>query len=96
MNIIIKGEFNINATRLSSILYIIAALLVFIPISIVLVMEITFSAIVSKILISTTLTLIILGKILTIIKKGKNDHSIPKDIGIVIGLLIVLISRLLR
>lgn len=96
MNIIIKGEFNINATRLSSILYIIAALLVFIPISIVLVMEITFSDIVSKILISTTLTLIILGKILTIIKKGKNDHSIPKDIGIVIGLLIVLISRLLR
>lgn len=68
----------------------------FIPISIVLATEITFSAIVSKILISTALAFIILGKIITVIKKGKNHHSIPKDIGIVIGLVIVLISRLLR
>lgn len=91
-----REKFNINTNRSSSILYIIAALLVFIPISIVLVTEITFSAIVSKIHISIALVFIILGKILTIIKKGKNDHSIPKDIGIVIGVLIVLISRLLR
>ncbi|GAA0730444.1 hypothetical protein GCM10008905_31760 [Clostridium malenominatum] len=81
---------------MSSILYIIAALLVFIPTSIVLVTEFTFSSFFSKIFLSAALTLIIVGKILTIIKKSKNDKSIPKDVGIIIGLLIVLVSKLLR
>lgn len=77
-------------------MYIIASLLVFIPIAIVFVTETGFNSFVSKIIISTAVTLIILGKILTVIKKGKKDSSIPKDIGIIIGLLIVLISKVLR
>jgi len=61
-----------------------------------LVTEITFSSFFSKIVISTALILIIVGKVVTIIKKGKKDKSISKDIGIIIGTLIVLVSKLLK
>ncbi|WP_048571013.1 hypothetical protein [Clostridium cylindrosporum] len=59
-------------------------------------MEITFSSFWSKLIISTALTLVIVGKIVTIIKKSKSDRNISKDVGIIIGLLIVLVSRLLK
>lgn len=91
-----KEAVKITTNKLSFILYVVAALLILIPISIVLVTEITFSSYFSKVTISTALACIIVGRILTLIKKDRKDKTLPIDIGIVMGLLIVLVSRLLK
>lgn len=82
--------------NLSRILYLIASLIICIPISIVLITYIPFSASFSKISIGIALILVITGKIFTLIKKEKEDKSIPIDIGIIIGILIVFISHLAK
>nr|WP_246879848.1 histidine kinase [Bacillus suaedae] len=75
-------------------LYLSAALLIFIPISIVLMSDtITFSSTFSKIVISTGIILVIFGKVLSLLEKRKENKSFSTDIGIITGLLIALVAR---
>lgn len=94
------GELNsvigIRTYRLSSILYLIAALLVSIPLAIVLITGLIINSVFSKIILFSALAFIIVGKILTTIKKNEKEKNNPKDIGIIIGFLILLISRALK
>lgn len=85
----------LKTSNLNCILYLIGILIIIIPIGIVFVTEITFSSFLSKILLCSSLAFIIVGKILTANKKNKGDKSIPGDIGVIIGLLIVLVSTAL-
>lgn len=86
----------IKSGKLNFILYLMALLIVLIPICIVFVTNVPFSATFSKISISTSLFLVITGKVLTLLKRDKGDKNIPTDIGIIIGLLIVFISNILK
>lgn len=95
----LKELFNINISKFSSILYLIATLIIIIPISIVLVAEVSFSPMFSKISLSIALTCIIIGKILTLLKKvkiNKKDKSIPMNVGAIIGLLIVFLTNIFK
>ncbi|WP_234123513.1 hypothetical protein [Clostridium hydrogenum] len=82
--------------NLNLILYVIALLIVLIPISIILVTDVPFSSSFSKTSISTALGFVISGKLLALLKKNKGDKSISLDIGIILGILIVFISNLLK
>ena len=95
----LKELFNINISKFSSILYLIATLIIIIPISIVLVAEVRFSPMFSKMFLSTAVICIIIGKILTVLKKvkiNKKDKSIPMNVGAIIGLLIVFLTNILK
>lgn len=82
--------------KLQSVLYIIASLLIIIPIIIVLTTEHAFSALYSHILLGTAFIFIIAGRVITIIKIIKVEHIIPwNKIGFTLGILITLIWRLL-
>jgi|GEM_PF-1003588 len=79
------------------ILYLAAALVVFIPILIVTFTDNPFNPIYSKVYISSALTFIILGKVLTAYKKTIENRTLPwATIGTITGFLIVLIWGVLR
>ncbi|MDV4152717.1 hypothetical protein R0131_17960 [Clostridium sp. AL.422] len=80
--------------KLTTILYYIAVLIIIIPVSIVLVRDITVSSTFSKIIIGTAGAFIIIGKLLVIINKKKEEKNISVDIGILTGIIIALIGYL--
>lgn len=82
--------------NLNLILYLIASLIVLIPATIVLITNVPFSSAFSKTSIGIALLLIIIGKVLALLKKDKGDKSIPVDIGIIIGFLIVFLTHVLK
>ncbi|WP_138204104.1 histidine kinase [Haloimpatiens lingqiaonensis] len=77
--------------NLNWILYLIASLVILIPIAIVFITGNPFSSSFSKISIGIAFIFVILGKFFALLKKEKGDKSIPIDIGIIIGLLIAFI-----
>lgn len=77
--------------NLNWILYLIASLVILIPIAIVLITDNPFSLSFSKISIGIAFVFVILGKFFALLKKEKVDKSIPIDIGIIIGILIAFI-----
>lgn len=80
--------------KLKWFMYFSAALLIFIPTSVVLMSDdVTFSSLFSNVVISTAIVLVILGIMVTIFEKKKANKSFAPDIGAVIGLLIVLFIR---
>ncbi|MFD2043423.1 histidine kinase [Ornithinibacillus salinisoli] len=84
-----------KVSKLNFILYVIVALLVLVPIFIMLVSDVTFSESLRDTVVGSALALIIVGKVLTIIEKKKEKKRIAGDIGIVIGIFIVLLFRIL-
>lgn len=86
----------IKSGNLSWGLYLIASLIILIPVSIVLVTDVPFSSAFSKTSISVAIIFVMIGKTLTILNKKKGDKSIPVDIGILIGMLITLVSHVLK
>lgn len=81
---------------LNWILYLIASLVILIPIAIVFITDNPFSSSFSKISIGIAFIFVILGKLFALLKKEKGDKSIPIDIGIIIGILIAFISHVLK
>ena len=80
--------------KLKLFLYLSAVLLMGIPTSIVLISEdVTFSSKFSNTIISTALGLVIIGKSITLYQKRKDNKSFAPDIGVIIGLAIVLVTR---
>lgn len=94
--LIYKKVININTNKLSLILYIMAALIIIIPASYVIITDIPFSSSFSKISIGVANVLVISGKLSTIFKKKKGDKSIPLDLGVIMGLLIAFIFHLIK
>lgn len=82
--------------NLNLVLYLIALLIVLIPISIVLFTDVPFSSSFSKISIGIELVFLIIGKLITESKKDKGDKSIPVDIGIIIGISITFIYHIFK
>lgn len=83
--------------KLSLILYMIAAFIVLIPITIVLLTGIGFNSSYSKVFVNTAVSLIIAGRIFAVIRKAREDKVVPwAGIGGIIGLLIVLIWDIIR
>jgi hypothetical protein len=74
-------------------LYLIAVLLIMIPLVTVLITDVPFSSFFSHIVLSTAISLVIIGKLITIFEKRKENHSFVPDVGVVIGLFIVLVTR---
>ncbi|MBM4763718.1 histidine kinase [Bacillus sp. B15-48] len=80
--------------KLKWFLYLSAVLLVGVPMSIVLMSDdVTFSSTFSHSIISTAFVLVILGKMITVQEKRKDNKRFASDIGIMIGLSIVLVTR---
>ena len=81
--------------KLKWFLYFIAIMCLFIPISIVLMSDnVTYSSTFSNVVITMALVLVILGKMIDIYEKKKESKSYATDIGIIIGLSIVLVIRI--
>lgn len=81
--------------KLKWFLYFIAIMCLFIPISIVLMSDnVTYSSTFSNVVITMALVLVILGKMIDIYEKKKESKSYTTDIGIIIGLSIVLVIRI--
>ncbi|WP_239094247.1 histidine kinase [Bacillus sp. B15-48] len=55
--------------------------------------DVTFSSTFSHSIISTAFVLVILGKMITVQEKRKDNKRFASDIGIMIGLSIVLVTR---
>jgi predicted tellurium resistance membrane protein TerC len=80
--------------KLKWLFYLIAFMLISIPTSIVLMDDdVTFSSTFSNTVISTAIVLVILGKLINVYKKRKENKSFVSDIGIIIGITIVLITN---
>ncbi|AJA46997.1 hypothetical protein CPAST_c08970 [Clostridium pasteurianum DSM 525 = ATCC 6013] len=84
----------IKTGNISSLLYLMALLIILIPITIVFVTDVPFSSTFSKISINTAFAFVMAGKILTLIKKKKTDKNIFVDIGILIGIFMAFIFNL--
>ncbi|MHC1685779.1 MAG: hypothetical protein AB6733_23095 [Clostridiaceae bacterium] len=82
--------------KLIQILYLLSALVILIPISIVIITDTPFSSSLSKMSITIAFVFLIIPNVLTIIKKKKEDKDIKMDIGLTIGILIAFISHLLK
>jgi hypothetical protein len=85
----------IKTGHLNLILYLIASLIILIPMAIVFVTNVPFSASFSKIFTSVSFVLVIMGKFFTLLKKDKGDKSKHVDIGIIVGFLIAFIFHVL-
>ncbi len=72
---------------LTRILYILASLIILIPICVVLIANITLSSLFSSISISTAFILILMGKVLSILKSKFENKNISIDISVLIGIL---------
>ncbi len=86
----------LKLSYLNLILYIIAAIIIILPISIVMVSDITLSETFSKVLISISFIFISAGKFITFFKKNKGDKTKINDLAVIVGFLIVFISYLLK
>lgn len=86
----------LKLSYLNLILYLIAAIIIILPISIVMVSDITLSETFSKVLISISFIFIAVGKFITFFKKNKGDKTKINDLAVIVGFLIVLISYLLK
>lgn len=75
--------------------YLCAVLLIVIPTSIVLMTNVPFSSTFSHLVISAALILIILGKLITVIEKRNIGEKIAPELGVIMGLSIVLILKLI-
>jgi len=85
------------AVKFRLIFYLMAVLIVFVPIFIVLVTDNAFNSFYSKIFVSTAITFVIIGRILTSYKKTIENGTIHwASIGSIIGLLIVLVWDVLK
>lgn len=76
-------------------LYINAVLLIAIPIMIVLLFNVSFSAIVSHFIISFAILCVIVGKGVTVNLKRQKNINYVTDVGVIIGLFLVFIITLL-
>ena len=74
-------------------LYVIAALLIFIPTWFALRNEIIYSSSFITMVIDAVLLLFIIGKLVTIREKKRENQPIARDVGIVLGLLALFIVR---
>ena len=81
--------------KLTTILYYLAVLIIIIPVIIVFVTDTPFNSYFSKIVIGTAGIFIIIGKLFVIINKKKENKSISGDIGILTGITLALIERIL-
>lgn len=86
----------IKTGNISRLLYLVALLIILIPITIVFVTDVPFSSTFSKISVNAAFVFVIVGKILTLIKKKKTDKNISVDVGILIGILIAFINHVLK
>jgi hypothetical protein len=86
----------LKLSYLNLILYLIAAIIIILPISIVMVSDITLSKTFSKELISISFIFISAGKFITFFKKNKGDKTKINDLAVIVGFLIVFISYLLK
>lgn len=86
----------IKTGKLSRVLYLIASLIILIPISIVLITDVPFSSAFTNISIGISYIFVIIGKTLTILNKKKGDKDLPVDIGILIGILTAFIQFILK
>jgi cation transport ATPase len=86
----------IKNTNLNWILYLIASLIVLIPIFIVLITDVPFSSSFSQISTSMAFVFVIAGKLITAFKKKLKDENISVDISIIIGILIAFISKVIK
>lgn len=84
---------DINMGKWKFFLYLIAVLLIIIPLVTVLITDVPFSSIFSHIVLSSAISLVIIGKLITIFERRKENHSFAPDLGVVIGLFIVLVIR---
>lgn len=101
-----KRGFNIKNSKLKLyeiavkwrlIFYLIAASIVLIPISIVLITDNTFKLFSSEVIVNTALLFIIIGKILTAYKENIENGCINwGSIGVITGLLIVFVRNALK
>lgn len=92
----IRGGDGFRMEKWKWCLYLTALLLIGIPITIVLLSDaITFSSSFSNTVTSTAIILFIFGKMITVHKKRKENKSYASDIGIIIGISIVLVARVL-
>ncbi|MDX5473924.1 MAG: histidine kinase [Bacillaceae bacterium] len=81
--------------KLKWLLYLLAVTFLSIPTAIVLMQDdITYSTTLISIFITAALVLAILGKMIDIYEKRIENKSVASDIGIIIGLLIVLVTRI--
>ncbi len=87
-------KFILEALGYKKWLYLIAFLIIFIPICITMVSDIVFSHTFSKITLSISIILIIIGKSLTSYSRNKGDKRLHTDIGFIIALLIILLSNI--
>ncbi|GKX66747.1 hypothetical protein [Inconstantimicrobium mannanitabidum] len=86
----------VKTGKLSLILYLIASLIILIPISIALIADIHFSSNFSRASIGVAFVFVLVGKLLSLIKKKKGDKSIPADVGLIIGITIAFIAYILK
>jgi len=86
----------LKLSYLNLVLYLIAAIIIILPISIVMVTDITLSDTFSKVLISISFIFISVGKFITFFKKNKGDKTKINDLAVIVGFLIVFISYLLK
>lgn len=89
-------KFILEALAYKKWLYIIAFLMIFIPICITMVSDIVFSHTFAKIILSISIILLIIGKSLTAYSRNKGDKRLNADIGFIIALLIILLSNILE
>lgn len=85
------------AIRWRLVFYLVAWLIVLIPISIVIITNNAFNLLSSDVIINTSITFFITGEILTSYKKTIENGAIPwANVGIIAGLLIVLVSDIFK
>ncbi len=77
-------------------LYILAALIIIIPILIVLISNKGFSPLFSKVTVNASILCIEMGLLIKTFIMKKEGKSIEKNIGGIIGLLLVMIWRMLK
>lgn len=76
------------------LLYLSSFLLIIIPIFKVIITDVPLSSFFSHSVISTAILLVIIGKMITIFEKRKESKRFAQDIGVIIGLSLVLFIRL--
>ena len=83
--------------KLSLILYLIALLMIFIPVLIVLVTGNSFNSFYSNIFVNTSIFFVILVRILNVVNKTIADRKVQWDgIGLIAVFLILLVWNILR
>ena len=82
--------------KLQHILYVIAFLIIVIPMFIAVTANVVFSSLFSKVTLDIALFIIMLAQGISALNKKRAGLAISTNIGIIIGILIALISHTLR